>query len=63
MVKQNKNRMLKSNHVLSIHLLGIQLGADRFKHINNCARNALEDCGFIKQNNNKSNTKSKRSKK
>ncbi|KAG2227307.1 hypothetical protein INT45_004262 [Circinella minor] len=42
---------------------GIQLGADRFKHINNCARNALEDCGFIKQNNNKSNTKGKRSKK
>ncbi|KAI9275590.1 ribosomal protein S5 domain 2-type protein [Phascolomyces articulosus] len=41
---------------------GIQLGADRFKHINNCARTALEDCGFIKQNTNKSNTKSKRKK-
>ncbi|ORX51634.1 UPF0029-domain-containing protein [Hesseltinella vesiculosa] len=27
---------------------GILLGADRFKDINNCARKALEDCGYIK---------------
>ncbi|SAL96708.1 hypothetical protein [Absidia glauca] len=26
---------------------GIQLGADRFKDINNCARKALEDCGYV----------------
>lgn len=29
---------------------GIHLGPDRFKDINNVARNALEECGFIKQN-------------
>ena len=28
---------------------GIQLGPDRFKHINNCARNVLEKCNFITQ--------------
>lgn len=26
---------------------GIKLGPDRFKHINNCARNALDKKGFI----------------
>ncbi|KAI9499527.1 ribosomal protein S5 domain 2-type protein [Zychaea mexicana] len=40
---------------------GIQLGADRFKHINNSARAALVDCGFIKQDNNKA-SKNKRKK-
>lgn len=30
---------------------GILLGADRFKDINNCARNALDDCGYIPHDN------------
>ncbi|CAO3629609.1 unnamed protein product [Cunninghamella echinulata] len=29
---------------------GILLGADRFKDINNCARQALEDCGYVQHN-------------
>jgi putative IMPACT (imprinted ancient) family translation regulator len=37
---------------------GIHLGPDRFKNINNVARKALDECGFIndkhvKSNNNK----------
>lgn len=28
---------------------GIQLGPDRFKHINHAARNALEMAGFLDQ--------------
>jgi putative IMPACT (imprinted ancient) family translation regulator len=28
---------------------GIHLGPDRFKDINNVARNALEECGFIRR--------------
>ncbi|KAI8089229.1 ribosomal protein S5 domain 2-type protein [Halteromyces radiatus] len=32
---------------------GILLGADRFKDINNCARKALEDCGYVKMDQNK----------
>lgn len=27
---------------------GILLGPDRFKDINNCARQALEDCGYLR---------------
>ncbi|KAI7887147.1 UPF0029-domain-containing protein [Lichtheimia hyalospora FSU 10163] len=30
---------------------GILLGADRFKDINNCARSALDDCGYIPHDN------------
>ncbi|VDO98267.1 unnamed protein product [Soboliphyme baturini] len=30
---------------------GVQLGADRFKHINNVARTLLESCGYIKYRN------------
>jgi putative IMPACT (imprinted ancient) family translation regulator len=39
---------------------GIHLGPDRFKDINNVARNALEECGFIQQQqqNNKQHKKS-----
>ncbi|KAG0167180.1 hypothetical protein DFQ28_005676 [Apophysomyces sp. BC1034] len=40
---------------------GIMLGADRFKDINNCARKALEDCGYIKEDH-KSTVKAKRKK-
>lgn len=36
---------------------GIHLGPDRFKDINNCARGALEECGFIKDNNSKKTKK------
>ena len=32
---------------------GIQLGPDRFKHINNCARNALDRYQFIKSDSDK----------
>jgi hypothetical protein len=37
---------------------GVQLGPDRFKHINNVARQLLEDHGFITQGSN-SSTKTK----
>ncbi|KAF7726601.1 hypothetical protein EC973_008565 [Apophysomyces ossiformis] len=40
---------------------GILLGADRFKDINNVARKALEDCGYIKEDH-KITPKSKRKK-
>ncbi|KAI8068696.1 ribosomal protein S5 domain 2-type protein [Gongronella butleri] len=36
---------------------GIKLGADRFKDINNCARKALEDCGYIKDDSGKKGKK------
>ncbi|KAI8374922.1 ribosomal protein S5 domain 2-type protein [Choanephora cucurbitarum] len=36
---------------------GIHLGPDRFKDINNVARNALEECGFIKNKNTKGKKK------
>ncbi|CAO3630973.1 unnamed protein product [Cunninghamella blakesleeana] len=41
---------------------GVLLGADRFKDINNVARQALEDCGYVQPNdhsNHPSNTKKK----
>ncbi|KAI8876414.1 UPF0029-domain-containing protein [Backusella circina FSU 941] len=42
---------------------GIHLGPDRFKDINNCARGALEECGFIKDNSNSKKTKKQNNKK
>jgi putative IMPACT (imprinted ancient) family translation regulator len=42
---------------------GIHLGPDRFKDINNVARTALADCGFIKDKHTKGNTNSKSNKK
>ncbi|KAI8148933.1 ribosomal protein S5 domain 2-type protein [Fennellomyces sp. T-0311] len=39
---------------------GILLGADRFKDINNCARAALEDCGYIQPTNKGSKGKRKK---
>ncbi|CAO3592575.1 unnamed protein product [Absidia cylindrospora] len=41
---------------------GIQLGADRFKDINNCARKALEDCGYVNHQQHSSSDKSNRKK-
>jgi putative IMPACT (imprinted ancient) family translation regulator len=36
---------------------GIHLGPDRFKDINNIARTTLEEHGFVKQQQSKSNNK------
>ncbi|ORZ05086.1 ribosomal protein S5 domain 2-type protein [Absidia repens] len=41
---------------------GIQLGADRFKDINNCARKALEDCGYVNHQQHASSDKSNKKK-
>ncbi|KAK3739761.1 hypothetical protein QZH41_013609 [Actinostola sp. cb2023] len=38
---------------------GLQLGPDRFKHINNCARNLLQSCGFIEGKTSNDNKDSK----
>lgn len=37
---------------------GIHLGPDRFKHINNCTRIILQDCGYIKDKEEKKGPKS-----
>lgn len=37
---------------------GILLGPDRFKHINNCTRNILEQCGYIKEKEDKKGPRS-----
>ncbi|KAI9267523.1 ribosomal protein S5 domain 2-type protein [Helicostylum pulchrum] len=42
---------------------GIHLGPDRFKNINNVARNALEQCGFIQEKQAKNNKHNKKNKK
>jgi putative IMPACT (imprinted ancient) family translation regulator len=42
---------------------GIHLGPDRFKNINNVARNALEQCGFIHEKQTKNNKQNKKNKK
>lgn len=46
---------------------GIHLGPDRFKDINNVARMALDDCGYIKdkhvKGNGNSNSKNKKNNK
>lgn len=48
-------------HSHAHYSVGILLGADRFKDINNCARKALEDCGYIKDDH-KTASKTKRKK-
>ncbi len=40
---------------------GILLGPDRFKHINNCARNLLKDANLIKNSSTKHETSHKES--
>ncbi|KAI8050033.1 ribosomal protein S5 domain 2-type protein [Thamnidium elegans] len=42
---------------------GIHLGPDRFKNINNVARNSLETCGFIHEKQAKNNKHNKKNKK
>ncbi|CAG8513329.1 6120_t:CDS:2 [Paraglomus occultum] len=42
---------------------GIKLGPDRFKDINNCARNLLEQCGYINSITEESSKKFKKTKK
>lgn len=49
-------------HSYDAQFSGILLGADRFKDINNCARKALEDCGYIKDPSSESKAKGKRKK-
>ncbi|XP_048744451.2 protein IMPACT-B-like isoform X2 [Ostrea edulis] len=41
---------------------GVHLGPDRFKHINNCARQLLDDHGYIKSKNEKKGPKSSKKK-
>jgi putative IMPACT (imprinted ancient) family translation regulator len=38
---------------------GIHLGPDRFKDINNVARSALDECGFINDKHSKTNKQKK----
>lgn len=42
---------------------GIHLGPDRFKHINNCTRSILEQCGYIKEKDGKKGPRSSSDKK
>lgn len=46
--------------VVTRYFGGIHLGPDRFKHINQAARNALEDGGFLDAKIDKKSAKSRR---